>query len=187
MSLAIGYVIVIAIVVLITLMASSSSFVIIWAHECAQGCLNIRVRQSAPEQRWPERSQTWRPPMTVGQLARLVLSQETADDAARMRKRQKSPRRARPTIITAPDVITTVALATPSLWGSAAGLTSGRSGLQVSRGQVKTIESCSPWRRQRSRQGNVNVRERSALNEEVLDQMGVFDQTPAQGEQSLGV
>ena len=72
--------------------------------------------------------------MTVGQLARLVLSQETADDAARMRKRQKSPRRARPTIITAPDVITTVALATPSLWGSAAGLTSGRSRLQVSRG-----------------------------------------------------
>ena len=125
--------------------------------------------------------------MTVGQLARLVLSQETADNGARMRKRQKSPRRARPTIITAPDVITTVALATPSLWGSAAVLTSGRSGLQVSRGQVETIESCSPWRRQRSRQGNVNVRERSALNEEVLDQMGVFDQTPAQGEQSLGV
>ena len=123
--------------------------------------------------------------MTVGQLARLVLNLETADDAARMRKRQKSPRRARPTTITAPDVIATVALATPSLWGSAARLTSGRSRLQVSRGQVKTIESCSPWRRQRSRQGN--VRQRSALNEEALDQMGVFDQTPAQGEQSLGV
>ena len=39
MNLTIGYVIVLAIVVLITLMASSSSSVTIWAHEGAQGCL----------------------------------------------------------------------------------------------------------------------------------------------------